>query len=103
MSRLILPRGLYIGILIVVGILVGVQFGINEWVLYEAEVGQVTCKVHDVDKSSSYLKLEMNCDGKEASTTSVDVVLSWVLNPGPLSCTLYKRGNISCEPRGAPQ
>ena len=105
MHRLILTKGWYLGLLVAIGIVVGVQFGVNEWVLYESEVGQVTCTPYEVEKDSdSDVNLKMDCVGAEvsqkASTDNADVVVSWIKDPGSVNCTLYKRGNVSCGPRG---
>ena len=104
MRKFILPKGLLLGLFVILAILGGIQFGVNKWILYDTKVGQMVCETHEIDKSGSrYLKLNITCAGKETSTKDAAVVLSWIRNPGPLNCTLYELGNVSCEPREAPQ
>ncbi len=43
--------------------------------------------------------LRVECDGKERSVFDQSVILSYALNPGPLTCTVNRGGNAFCNQR----
>ena len=102
MRKLILPIGPVFGILLLalivfmsLGTLRVVTNGPGPEVLTNA-----TCIVLDtVVTSDNKLVLKLNCPGKGTTTNDPDVLVSWIKNPGPLTCTLYESGKAECQPR----
>jgi hypothetical protein len=67
---------------------------------YEVVSANVECKVvGSWAPSDQITRFELDCGGKQEKTTNAYVVASYVRNPGPLTCTLYKSGSPDCNPR----
>ena len=99
MKNFIIPGGALFGLFVVVAIVVAVE-AFAGYVLddFTKIASDVSCGVKAVEtKTDPVLKLD--CDGREASTTNPAVIVSYLQNPGPITCSLYKTGSVVCDPR----
>ncbi len=100
MKDFILPAGGLVGVAFLVVVLVVAEsfaaFVIRD---FTKVANGVTCTVKTIDTGKNDVALKLDCGGKEAFTKNVKVIISYVQNPGPLTCTTYKSSSASCEPR----
>lgn len=87
---------LTIMIAVVVGIQTLTAFVIND---STKVADNVSCNVKDVVIENERVRLKIDCNGKEITMSNVMVIVSYMKNPGPLTCALYKTDSIVCAPR----
>ncbi|TSC84868.1 MAG: hypothetical protein G01um101413_252 [Parcubacteria group bacterium Gr01-1014_13] len=100
MKKLILPIGPLFGILmatVILSLVLGIIHKETEGPGPEV-LTNGTCMVLDtVVTSDNKVVLELNCQGIGAITNDPDVLVSWIKNPGPLTCTIYESGKVECQ------
>ena len=100
MKNLILTRGSLVILVLAVVALVGIQAGIAYIIDDSTKVADgVICDVKDVGVSDNHVQMKLNCSDREVTTTQTTVIVSYMKNPGPLTCALYKTDNAKCKSR----
>ncbi len=97
--NLILPPGGVVVVLVVHVLLVGAQFGIDRVIEDRSGAREVVCTPIQLVKDGNYVKLKVDCDGREVIVSDPDIIISYVNNPGPLQGTLYRSGRVVYQPR----
>lgn len=106
MKRFIVFGGGLLGIFIAFGLLALIQFGIHDCSQGDgAEViVDATCVVEDTIADDHDVTLKLDCQGQKIVVRNSKVVVSYLKNPGPLTCTvykstIYKSGKVKCQLR----
>ena len=102
MKKFIIFYSGLLGILFVTVVLAGIQFIIYQETKSNTKVAtDVTCVVQDtivVDGDhGDRVALKLDCQGHEAVLKNPKVVVSYINNPRPLTCTVYKSGKAQCQ------
>lgn len=59
----------------------------------------VACVVEDTIVDDHDVALKLDCQGQKTVVRDSTVVVSYLKNPGPLTCTVYKSGKAKCQLR----
>lgn len=59
----------------------------------------VNCSVQDTVTDDDNVSLQLDCQGRKKVVSDPKVVVSYLKNPGPLTCTIYKSGKVKCQER----
>jgi len=100
MKKFIVFYGGLLGILIVTALLAGIQFAIYQETKSNPKVAtDVTCVVQDtiITDGGNKVALDLNCQGQKAILKDPKVVVRYLHNPRPLTCTVYKSGKVKCQ------
>ena len=101
MKQFILSKSAFLGFLVIVAVLIGIQALSAYLIDYNTKVADdVICDVKDVGVSDGRVELQLDCSGQKVTTSSSSVVASYIKNPGLLTCAVYKMENTDCKPRG---
>ena len=57
----------------------------------------VACAVEDTITDNDKVVLKLDCQGQKKVTIDPEAVVSYLKNPGPLTCTIYKSGKVNCR------
>ena len=100
LPEFILECRLQVFLVIVLAVIAGVQellsYEIKDWTV-EANC---ECKVIKVGSVSDFsVVMDVEHQGKKYWTQNATVIISYINNPGPMQCKLYKTGKAECKLR----
>lgn len=98
MKKFLLPLLALLFILMLAGILAGIEMVVHEHIKSDAiVVRNVTCQVTETVAGDKSLILKLDCQGREATVDDPRVVLNQLTNPGQLTCTVHESGKAKCQ------
>ncbi|MEK7628193.1 MAG: hypothetical protein AAB421_02105 [Patescibacteria group bacterium] len=99
-SALIIPWPVLALTLMVTIVIAGFQAMFHDVGLRDRTAKTEICTVSGPKATSSdRIRLYFACGGRELSTDSAEVIVSYLKNPGPLTCKTYSGGLIECDQR----
>lgn len=98
MKKFIFPPKVLFAMLLVVGFISLVQGGVAMTVERWTKVAESQCTFKSWSEGGgSNLRLNLDCQGKEAWTQSGKTILEYLEKPRPLTCSLWTSGEATCE------
>lgn len=103
MKKFIFPWQALLILAVIAGIVGGIQLIIHHETKPDPKVAtDVTCVVQesvvvDGGKEDDKVALELDCQGQKAVLKDAKVVVSYLQDPRPLTCTVYKSGKTKCQ------
>ena len=88
MKEFILPPMGLLVVLVVIGLIVGVQFVALAVTEEFTKVYEGPSTFKSWSKSGDYVRLSLYYNGKEAWTKNTEVILGYLAKPGPLTCSV---------------
>lgn len=87
---------------IILGVVVGIQYLANHAILDETQKWATTCTFVEWDaRGNTYVEMKLQCeDGEEGVISNSPVIVSYLKDPGPLTCKRYETESVRCEMRG---
>lgn len=77
-----------------------IQYGGNHIILDHTHKLTTTCTLVEWNPGSKIVRMKLQCkDGEKGIIYDPDVVVSYLKNPGPLTCKRYETGSLMCEER----
>ena len=98
-NEFILPGKSLLIVTALVILVLGVEVALACFIADFTKVADVACNLKSVDTEEDPVTLTLDCGGKEVVTAQSQVVVSYLRNPGPVTCTIYKLGKAVCKPR----
>ena len=97
MRKLILPGWLLLVLLCIIGAVVVAEYGFASIIEAWTKVSEGPCAFKSLVKDGQKIRLNVDCDGNEGRTESVQTIVDYLSNPGPLSCSLWASGKAVCR------
>ncbi len=101
MKKFIIPRGPLFVLFVVVMFLSAVQALINKKTKSDGPevLVNATCAVQGTITTNDKVVLKLDCQGQKTIMGDLEVLASYIKNPGPLTCTVYESSKAECQPR----
>lgn len=101
MKKLVTFGGGLVLIVILAAVLAGIQYGIHLAIKGDGAkvLVNVSCSAEDTVADDDKVSLQLDCHGQKAVMRDSKVVVSYLKNPGPLTCDIYKSGKVKCQER----
>lgn len=99
MNQFILNKGLLALLAFIAFALICIQLGIAEVAEQVRTTEERTCKAGELIESDGHVALKLNCGGEDRQTSDGAVIVSYLKNPGDLTCRVHSSGLDNCDER----
>lgn len=99
MKKLILSKGMLLFVFLASVSGIAVQKTVADLIENRRTVRTATCTAQGFTVVSGDVALALLCDNQKRDLTSAKVIVSYLKNPGPLTCTVHSSGIRECSER----